>query len=382
MASASRDKNRNGWRVQLYTHTGKRVSFWLGSVSKQQAESVAKKLELLKIARTVGEEPTTELARWTDRVSDRLRSLLIDHDLISCEKKNIPKTVGDFTRWYIDSQKWKPRTHFNFENTRSHLVRLLGESTELKKVTSGDSQRAARSLYESFAPSHAGKLVSRFRQFFAAAIADRLIDSNPFHGIKIATSIKQNRKCYVDESTVDVLIDKAPNSLFKFIIAAARYCGLRVPSEILALRWDDIDWESSRMTIRSSKNESYESGVRVIPLFPKVRICLERLFEEAEEGSIDVCPLYRSGNGSPIRNQLLRICKTASVEPWPKLWVNLRASCRTDLERKFPDHVCNVWLGHSGKIADKHYSRVTEDDFNAAIAKPGPSNVLTDNILK
>lgn len=31
--------------------------------------------------------------------------------------------------------------------------------------------------------------------------------------------------------------------------------GLRCPSEVLALRWGDIDWERSLFTVRSAKTE-------------------------------------------------------------------------------------------------------------------------------
>ncbi|MEO8268636.1 MAG: hypothetical protein ABI557_02885 [Aureliella sp.] len=43
-----------------------------------------------------------------------------------------------------------------------------------------------------------------------------------------------------------------------------------------------------------------------------------------------------------LRTQLHRVLKSAGIVPWPKAFVNLRASCRTDLQEHFPDHVINT----------------------------------------
>ena len=54
--------------------------------------------------------------------------------------------------------------------------------------------------------------------------------------------------------------------------------------------------------------------------------------------------------------------KNPRLKP-PKPFVNLRASCRTELQEQFPDHVVNAWLGHSSRIAEKHYLQVTPDHW-------------------
>ena len=74
---------------------------------------------------------------------------------------------------------------------------------------------------------------------------------------------------------------------------------------------------------------------------------------------------YRSTNAN-LRTQLRRIIRKAGLEPWPKLFQNLRASCETELMQRFPAHVVTAWIGHTEAIAQKHYLQVTEDDFQAA----------------
>ncbi len=52
-----------------------------------------------------------------------------------------------------------------------------------------------------------------------------------------------------------------------------------------------------------------------------------------------------------LRSQFTKIIKRAEVLPWPRLWVNLRSSCETELVQRFPAHVTAAWLGHTPDIA-------------------------------
>ena len=54
------------------------------------------------------------------------------------------------------------------------------------------------------------------------------------------------------------------------------------------------------------------------------------------------------------------------LEPWPKLWQNLRSTRETELADQFPAHVASAWIGNSVPVAAKHYLQVTEDHFKQA----------------
>ena len=61
------------------------------------------------------------------------------------------------------------------------------------------------------------------------------------------------------------------------------------------------------------------------------------------------------------------ILKKLGIEPWEKLFVNLRRSCRNDLERSgYPTRVINEWMGHSEKVANAHYVQILPEDLNRA----------------
>jgi integrase len=91
------------------------------------------------------------------------------------------------------------------------------------------------------------------------------------------------------------------------IFALARYGGLRIPSELLSLKWEDINWEHNRFTVRSSKTEHHDAGgVRVVPIFPEVRPYLDACYFAAAEGAEHVIVRYRHSNVN-LRTQLERI---------------------------------------------------------------------------
>jgi hypothetical protein len=100
---------------------------------------------------------------------------------------------------------------------------------------------------------------------------------------------------------------------------------------------------------------------------------LEAVWEQAEPGTDYVITRYRDKNAN-LRTQLLRIIRRAGVEPWPRLFHNLRASRETELTEKYPVHVCCAWVGNSEQIAAKHYLQVTEEHFKRAMAPMGGHN--------
>lgn len=72
------------------------------------------------------------------------------------------------------------------------------------------------------------------------------------------------------------------NPTWRTIVALSRLGGLRCPSEVLSLRWRDIDWHAGRMLVTSPKTEHHLGrGSRSVPLFPELRAVLEEAFELA-----------------------------------------------------------------------------------------------------
>lgn len=125
-------------------------------------------------------------------------------------------------------------------------------------------------------PNTAGQNVKRCRQMMRAAIADKLVDENPFEGIKIDLSSDPTKNRFIDHATATAILEACPDQEWQTLFALCRYGGLRCPSEVLRLRWPDIAWDRARFKVRSSKTERYGKGERIVPLIPRTADRAER----------------------------------------------------------------------------------------------------------
>ncbi|CAN5391417.1 hypothetical protein BH11PLA2_BH11PLA2_23370 [soil metagenome] len=220
------------------------------------------------------------------------------------------------------------------------------------------------------------------RMFFARAKTFQLISENPFLGVKSKNSTAPERQRYIGIEDTRRLIDKA-NPTWRTIIALARFAGLRCPSEVLSLRWEDVDLPGGRMIVTSPKTEHLTGrGSRVVPIFAALRPYLQDAYELAEPGTIYVvsgpqADGYRAAskgslgwNGANLRTTFLKLIKRAGLQSWPRPFHNLRASLETDLMARHPIHVVTAWVGNTPSIALGHYLQTLETDFAKAV-QPG-----------
>lgn len=170
------------------------------------------------------------------------------------------------------------------------------------------------------------------------------------------------------------------------ILGLSRFGGLRCPSEVLSLRWVDVKWDTNRFVVWSPKTEHYEGkDHRIVPLFPELRVILERAYEVAQKegfeyvvngGYLKAAMGPRGWMNANLRTQFNKIIKRAGLAPWPRLFHNMRASRETELVALFPVQVVTAWLGNTPAIAMRHYLQVRDSDFEAAARGTGTTLVL------
>ncbi len=374
MASFYRDPSRNGFRVQLYVRGVKRA-LWLGPVTRKQAAEVCRHLEAINLARDTGTAIPPAEALWLRSVAPRIAGQLATWGLVehrAITSSDLPKTVGPYITQYIEGRTdVVENTRIRLRNSATKIIGQLGAATSLSAVTPGDAQRAALALYKSLANSTAGKIVKDARQFFKAAVSDRLIIENPFAAVAGSSQHDTTREHYITRDDFQRLLEAAPSASWRALLALARFGGLRVPSEPLLLEWSHVNVEHGRITITARKTKK-SKPTRVIPLFPEIAPHLAELYDSLPDGSGPfVFVNHRITAAKTWRKQLQLIIDRAGLEHWPKLWQNMRASCRTDLEARFPGFVVDAWLGHSAEVGRKHYTRVNDEHFQAACGVTG-----------
>src|SRR3990172_2073853 len=124
-----------------------------------------------------------------------------------------------------------------------------------------------------------------------------------------------------------------------------------------------------RGAVRCPSEHHEGKASRVVPIFAELRPYLDEVWEQAEPGAEFVITRYRQRNVN-LRTQLERIIGRAGLQPWPKLWHNLRASRQTELAQTFPLHVVCESIGNTERVGMEHYLRVTDADIEKAATMP------------
>ena len=196
----------------------------------------------------------------------------------------------------------------------------------------------------------------------------RLTSENPFTDIKAGAQTNRDRMHFVSREDIAKVLEACPTNEWRLIFTLARFGGLRCPSELLALRWGDINWERGRIVVRCVKTADAGRAERVIPLFDEIKPHLLRAFEDAPEGAEHVFERRRMTSAN-LRTHARRIIVGAGLAPWPRTFHNLRSSRAIELAHEYPSHVVAGWLGHSVGIAHAHYLTVLDADFERAASK-------------
>ena len=373
MASVTTEK-RNGriryricWRDGDKRRKSLRLSGDIGN--KKDADAIARKVTAIVSANVSKRSLDNAVSEWLADIGDHLHSKLAESGLVEPRQS---ATLAEFIDTYIASRgDSEANTVRNWRNSRRKLTDFFGEDANLRDITPGKADDWRQWLVnQDYSNATISKAVKHAKQFLRAAHRKQLCDANPFSDLKAGGEENAERKEFITLGTIATVLDSAPDAEWRAIIALARYGGLRCPSELLALEWIHIDWAAGTFTVTSPKTKRHGKGWRVVPLFPELRSILADAQEVAAVGSQFVVSRYRQRNVN-MRTQFERILRRAGVDPWQRLFHNLRASRQTELMNRFPAHVVCDWLGNSEAIASKHYLQTTEEHFALAAGGTG-----------
>ena len=384
MASISHN-SKTGLRMLLVVcHDGKRRPIRLGRMTARQADDIKRHVEALASRKKSGEGLPDSTAEWLGAISDTLRSRLVLWGLAEPKAKPEPEpepepklTLGDFLADFMAKRAdMKPSTRVALGQCVRYLTEYFGADKPIDAITPGDADEWRQYLIrphrgrKGLADNTVRRRSGAAKQFFKAAVRKGFLPSNPFVDLKAAVRGNPAREYFITRAEAQKVLDACPDAEWRLIFALCRFGGLRCPSEVLTLTWDDIHWDTGRFTVHSPKTEHHEGGEsRIVPLFPELLPHLREVFEAAEPGTVPVIQRYRHTNQN-LSTKLGRILHKAGLTRWPKLYQNLRSTRQTELTNDWPVHKVCAWLGNSPAVAFKHYlQKPTDDDYEKAAQK-------------
>jgi integrase len=376
MSGFSEKPTTKGWRYQITCRDGKRRSVYFSrSVNKKNAITLRNEFDRVHEAQKLGQSLNVKTQEWLRQQDEEILGKLATLQLYDLTKSTTgKKTVGGWCEFYVENYGHKHETKRKLRNVAEKLVVFCGADTLLQDVTRGEATRFFVQLYTAKADggfglaktSTAARHLGVCRQFWNAAIDEEIITSNPFQNRKLSARVKTNkeRHFFVAPDLSQRVLEAMPNLVWRLRWTLMRYQGLRVPSEMNELRWEDVDWNGGKIRICSPKTAHIEGKEsRLAGILPEVLPLLEQQFELADDGAEFVLPRMAHKN---YRKFFLKYLERAGIKPWPALFNNLRKSAVTDAHDWLPPHVCDAWFGHSETIFKDHYAQVTEEHFKAA----------------
>ena len=148
---------------------------------------------------------------------------------------------------------------------------------------------------DGYAASTVGHAYTTLGTMFRAAIANDLITKHPLDTVKLKKAVNTKKDVVfltVDEQEAFLAVAKHHRNYeqYSFLLET----GLRI-GEMIALTWDDIDWDNHTISIRKSMEYRYETGVwkagppktlksyRTIPITDKAYSILQELYKNRKK---------------------------------------------------------------------------------------------------
>lgn len=369
----------NGRRaIHFYGHDGKRRTLRLGKVSLKDAERYRVHVDELVSASRFARSPNDETEAWLGIVPDATYRTLQRAGLASSRHGSATK-LGDALQAMIDTRKdWKQTQRRAMTTARRHLIEYYGAERLPASITLAEAKAYRHHLIgKKYATATISKQIKCARSYFAFMVESKMIRTNHFTQVETGSQDNPARWHFVSEAVADKLIAACPNDEWRVIIALARYGGVRMPSEMLPLRWRDVQWAGDKIRISSPKTAGSGKAERWCPLWPKLRAELARLAKGGTSPDEHVIQVHRFSPTALREGIMLRI-KDAGLTPWDKVWQNLRSSCATDLmEQGYPMELIARWIGNTPKVLQQHYAQTRDEQFAVAVRRASKSASVT-----
>ena len=359
MASVSNDPGGLK-RVLFMDREGRRRTIRLGKVSKSIAQSLKLRVERILAASIGGGTPDRETARWLVDLDDATHGKLAAAGLMAPRGST---TLGGWLEKYLGekARDLKPESLRKLHQTEAKLLAYFTPETSLRGIKPAQAAEwrsglKAAGLSEAAVKTHSGNA----KGIMAEAKRRELVPSNPFALLKGGPTPSQETR-YITPEETEAVLAACPDVEWATLFGLARLAGLRVPSETHRLTWADVDWERGRLLVRSPKTERWAGkDRREVPITPRLHKLLQDHFDEAEPGRDRLVSI---GGKGAVHRRVRVICKRAGVEPWPRLWQTLRASCEKEWAMTFPQYAVSKWIGHSIGVSGRHYANDVPDEL-------------------
>ena len=220
-----------------------------------------------------------------------------------------------------------------------------------------------------FAPKTVKNYRGTFNLVLEMALCDEIITRNPLRFVKVPKKLQKPVEIF-NQDEMKVLIDSASGQL-KNILLFTLFTGLR-GSELIALRWHNINFNEDTITVDTRIREGVEDvtkskRVRVIDMLPQAKEALkmQQLLTGLKNDFVFVTQFGMSYiKPSNISEAIKSLCKECDIKEGTLQ--TLRRSCNTLMKQYgMPTDWILDQLGHMDDIVNReHYTGKIKPDLS------------------
>jgi len=346
----------------------KRTTIPLG---RRYTEKTAEKmLEVVEILVRCKDNGITNLDQrtevWIKTASPELREKLARAKLIEIPPSYTLKQVWDAFLKHKEAEqqagKLKEETIQQYENAQKRFFETFAETAQLAELSQESLADWKMDMLSMYKEGTVASQLKHTKSVLNWAVGKKWIEKSPLAGIGRGSFVNRKNDRMVTMADYRRLLAACPNKDWRCIISLARIGGLRCPSEVLRLRWEDIHWSENKFYVRSPKTEHHEGKEgRWVPIFNELKPELEALF--AESGHQEhVINRFRSAKQN-LWTPFCKIAKQAGLPDIPRPFDSMRMTRSNEVYKRWGAFKETQWIGHSAQVRADHYLMMTEEDY-------------------
>jgi len=277
-------------------------------------------------------EPGSSRGLTKTEADAELRRMMLRHRPLSVGEEITFGAAAELMLSELEEIGRKETTLDNYRQILSYwLLPRFGEMPLNRIPRSRVEALATEMLTKGKAAQTRSNILKLLSQIFSYGRRNRWCETNPCWGVRRPRIRPSQEIHYLDKAELEAVISaidvtKKPfGSTDRAIILTAAMTGMR-QGELLALRWQDVDWQAKRIRIRRNYTRGHwstpksRSGERSVPMATRVSAELRQLRERSPFDGEDDLVFAHSGTGdvlnhAPLVRRFKRALKQAGARP-------------------------------------------------------------------
>jgi integrase len=291
----------------------------------------------------------------------------IFYKVLNVVKENQNESFKTIEEFYIDylnylSTGFTKSYYRSHLTTYNHLISHFRKDMLLSEITKKAAEDFIQVIKRS-APRGVNVYIRNLKAALNKAIEWEYLEENPFKRVRKARFQKEEEKVLTLDEFNLIFDELYMNEVIRAIAAFAFHSGCRL-SEVINLRWENIDLKNETVTIGDKNFTTKSKKIRGIPLTFGMGLSIEPFFRN--RGKFDY--VFCKSNGYPftgnhVSKKFKKAVKKLEMDGSVRFH-SLRHSYASNLTgRGVPVHLVAKLLGHSSQSTTERYSHINVEEL-------------------